>query len=146
MNRKPEIDRSVLAQIGKPLKLSKPVINQSGFTIVEIIAVLLILGVLAAVAIPRYINLHANATENAIDYVIAELNGRENLTWAEVKISAAGYTDDATLQDKVNYNLGSDYRWIDPPMETGGTVEFRGMTYTINRSRSTDTQQGIWSQ
>jgi prepilin-type N-terminal cleavage/methylation domain-containing protein len=50
--------------------------GEKGFTLVEIIAVMVILSVLAAVAIPRYMSLDENARQRAIDAGIAELNGR----------------------------------------------------------------------
>jgi prepilin-type N-terminal cleavage/methylation domain-containing protein len=60
--------------------------GEKGFTLIEIIAVLVILSVLASVAIPRYISLDESARQRAIDAGIAELNGRETLTWSNIKI------------------------------------------------------------
>lgn len=45
--------------------------GQEGFTLIEVIAVLVILAVLAAVAIPRYITLIDDAREQALEGAIA---------------------------------------------------------------------------
>ncbi len=50
--------------------------NEKGFTLLEIIAVLVILGILAAVAVPKYISLLDEARNSAAQAAIAEVKGR----------------------------------------------------------------------
>ncbi len=130
------------------MKTSKLLRNQEGFTLVEIIAVLIILGILAAVAVPRYIDLEANARQRAVDAGISELNGRESLTWADQKISITGYTDDLTLHAAVDYTLGGDYSWTGARPPVGGdTLTFRNTTAVLlTRSPSTSSQPGTWAR
>lgn len=57
-------------------KMEKNLQNQNGFTLVEVIAVLVILGILSAFAIPKFYGLQNDAKEKALAGAVAGLNGQ----------------------------------------------------------------------
>ncbi len=113
----------------------------------EIIAVMIILGILSAVSVPRYVDIEQNVKQRTIDVAISELNGQESLVWANLKISATGYKNDAQLMSAVDYNLGTDYTWNpDHPVTVGGALTFKGESVALNHTQSDVSKPAVWSR
>ncbi|MGD8741647.1 MAG: prepilin-type N-terminal cleavage/methylation domain-containing protein [Desulfobacterales bacterium] len=121
-------------------------LNQKGFTLIELISVMIIMGVVASVSIQKFDIVSDTAGVRALHLGIKELNVRESLTWSNIKISGDGYSSDAELFPLVDTNLGDAYRWDPgPDILAGGTLHFKGNSIALNRQQSTETTAGKWA-
>jgi len=77
--------------------------TQSGFTLIELVIVIIILGVLSATAIPKFINLQDDAREGAMNGLKSSLESVVTLTYAKSAIQNVENENSATL------SLGSSY-------------------------------------
>lgn len=91
--------------------------KQKGFTLIEIVLVLVLLGILAAVAIPKYYDLEAKA-ETAKVYALAyQFESEFNSETAALMLEGMSCQD---AKFKAVDTVGSRYTWNDPNVP--GTV------------------------
>lgn len=81
--------------------------NEQGFTLIEIIAVLLLLGFFAAVIVPKYKSLIADAKNKAVNAALAEGVARVNAAAASYILTGGGTAP--SLYTQLNTSMLSTY-------------------------------------
>ena len=116
--------------------------NEKGFTLIEIIAVLVILGILAAVAVPKYISMMDQARISAAQSAIAEVKARASNYYASQMLAKNGKTTSASVLAAVGEapDLGPDYK-------VSAATHASGILITVGSVKGIDLtadNTGIW--
>ncbi len=119
--------------------------NSKGFTLIELIAVIAILGLVTALTVKKVVAISYTAEQNALIQGLAELNAREKLTWTKIKLEPHGYQNDEEVWNAMDLNLGERYSWNTPPDINGGTLNFGSRSVIIKRCASKKEDAGHWS-
>jgi MSHA pilin protein MshA len=111
--------------------LKKTLRNQKGFTLIEIIAVLVILGILAAVAIPKYMDMQNTSRTKAAQGQIAEVKGRLSTFLAGYMLSNNG-AKPATGTDLITFANNNTAGVCPTTATTEGDFEFMCAAVSTN--------------
>jgi prepilin-type N-terminal cleavage/methylation domain-containing protein len=121
--------------------------NQRGFTLIEIIAVLIIISILAVIAVPKFINMGTG--DKMATTVVSELNSREKMTWMNIKLATIAVAEDAIdtlVFSAMDYNVGAGVSWTSGPSKGGGTVSIDSTATVLLRNKATTSEPATWSR
>lgn len=81
--------------------------KQMGFTLIEIVMVLVLLGILSAVAVPKYFDLREQAEHRALDATAAELQSRIMAHFAQNLMADTKPTCTSAVEDAISNSKGA---------------------------------------
>ena len=129
------------------IKVNRAIRNQKGFTLIEIIAVLVILGILAAIAIPKYFSLMDDAKSKAAQGAVAQGIANVNQYAAKYLLSNSITPTPANVVAALSTVTGGDFTInYTASGTTAVVVSAQGTSPNINGTAATATGSAVLPQ
>jgi len=96
--------------------MNKQINKQTGFTLIELVVVIVILGILAATAMPKFANLNTDARKASVKAVVGTLKSAAALAHAKQLVDGAASDVSVTLDGNATVEMLLGY----PKKETAG--------------------------
>jgi len=80
--------------------------RQAGFTLIELVVVIVILGILAVTAAPRFLNLQKDARQASLQGLAGAMNGAAGITYGKAAITGNETKTTATAVDGIQTIYG----------------------------------------
>jgi prepilin-type N-terminal cleavage/methylation domain-containing protein len=124
-------------------RITSKIRDERGFTLIEIIMVIVLLGIIAAIAIPKYIDLREEAADATASGIVGAIVSSASIGYADVVTRNVGTTfPDMTALDTTYlqaqnitmYSVNPDY-W---------TAAIGGVVYTFTYTQTSG--NAVWSK
>ena len=116
-------------------RITSTIRDQRGFTLIEIIMVIVLLGIIAAIAIPKYIDLRTEAADATASGIVGAIVSSASIGYADLVThnSASTFPNFTTLHNNYlqaqNITMNSD--------ANGWWAAIGGVTYTFTYNAGT---------
>ena len=115
-------------------------LDQRGFTLVELLAVVIIIGVIGTVVAFKFTDFTQSARNQMIDHAIQELNTREKFVWGNAKLADVNGDIDTYILERVERDIGAGATVSDTK------ITVRGTSADVVRTPADRTAPAIWSR